>query len=761
MRTRAGSLGIRRFGITVFVTACLLSIAVGVDAQLPITVLHDFNGHTEPWAPVGVMQGSDGNFYGVTEHGGTSNHGSIYRMTSDGTIAVLYSFPGGEGGAYPLATLLEANDGNFYGTTHEGGESNNGTIFRMTPDGTVTILHRFTNGPTSAGRSPASRLIQGSDGNIYGATTQGPGIYGGYGGSGTVFRMTPIGDVAVIGTFSRSPTGIIQASDGNFYVSISIGDTAELEPKGKIVRMTPAGSSTVLHTFVDNSEGHTPSALTEAADGNLYGTTRGFNSNGGTIFRITTSGSFTVLHSFPSGSEPLSGVVKGSDGNLYGTSSGGDSEGTFYKMSIGGVFETIYSFGAGDMPDTRPVQAGDRSFYGTTRSGGSARFGTVYRVASTGVIEELHAFTAGPGGARPIAPLLEASGNFYGTTERGGSSDLGTIYRLTPSGSVEILHEFAGATDGARPRGALLQAADGYFYGTTSTGGTFDGGTIFRMAANGAISIIHNFTSGFPSAALMQASDGNFYGAAGSRIFKMTPDGTVAILHELTRAEGAELMAPLVEGPDGNLFGIAFQGGNYDTGSLFRIDPQGTLVRLHSFGGYVQGKQLPAYPTSLIRASDGNLYVATTCGSDNGGAIFRATVDGTVANMASLTSTCGNRGSPPTRVITLTQGRDGTLYGTDATPFSSSFDSGFTGLLFRMTLAGEISTLHWFGSPLQGLYPLAPFIQASDGRFYGTASSGGLADAGTLLSLNPNDSCYLQLNPRSAVYGAGRRDGDD
>ena len=121
-----------------------------------------FSGGSEGANPgAGLIQATDGLFYGVTERGGTNDDGTVFQMTADGTVTPLYSFSAGNDGAVPIAALTQGNDGNFYGTTYEGGISNAGAIFKITPTGSLTTLHTFTNG-TDGGHSYAA-LIQGTE----------------------------------------------------------------------------------------------------------------------------------------------------------------------------------------------------------------------------------------------------------------------------------------------------------------------------------------------------------------------------------------------------------------------------------------------------------------------------------------------------------------------------------------------------------------------------------------------------------------------
>jgi uncharacterized repeat protein (TIGR03803 family) len=190
------------------------------------TVLHVFpktgsDGET-PYA--GVIQGSDGNLYGTTYFGGANGLGTVFKVTPGGTETVLYSFAAGNDGEHPYAGVTQGSDGNFYGTTYQGGTSGLGTVFKITPSGTETVLYSFAG--SSDGANPEAGLIQGTDGNFYGTTLQ-----GGAGGLGTVFKITPSGAETVLHAFAGSSDGanpsanLVQGSDGTLYGSTGAGGT--------------------------------------------------------------------------------------------------------------------------------------------------------------------------------------------------------------------------------------------------------------------------------------------------------------------------------------------------------------------------------------------------------------------------------------------------------------------------------------------------------------------------------------------------------
>src|ERR1017187_10302117 len=309
-----------------------------------------------------------------------------------------------------------------------------------------------------------------------------------------------------------------------------------------------AQTETILYRFGSSpTDGFDPQAgLVQGSDSNFYGTTyAGGTGNGcsdgcGTVFRISPSGTYTSLYSFGSflcfyssfgifpcdGAEPLAGLVQGSDGNFYGTTSGGGEGatgncpeggcGTVFRISPSGTFTSLYSFAGypndGAQPQAGLVQGSDGNFYGTTYDGGStncstiygAGCGTVFRISPSGTETTLYSFGSSPtDGVNPQAGLVQGSdGNFDGTTFAGGVTSTnceycygyGTVFRISPSGTFTSLYSFGNSpTDGFEPQAGLVQGSDGNFYGTTSGGGTYGGGIVFRISPSGSYTNLYSF----------------------------------------------------------------------------------------------------------------------------------------------------------------------------------------------------------------------------------------------------------------------------
>lgn len=305
-----------------------------------MTTLVTFNGTNgrAPWS--GLLQVSNGNFYGSTFYGGFNANGNVFQMTSNGSLTMLASFTYGSSGSSPRGRLGRGRDGNFYGTTESGGANGYGTVFRMTTNGTLTTLVAFNN---ANGNRPYGELVLGSNGVFYGTTVQGGGAYN----SGTVFQMTTNGLLTTLVSFNGNngayPQGtLVQARDGNFYGTTAAGGTNN---RGTVFKMTTNGVLTTLASF-NNCNGSTPVAgLIQASDGNFYGTAvsggesscpSGFQGYG-TVFRVTPGGVLSTVISFNSsnGVNPETRLVQGRDGNFYGTTFAGGS------YNLGTVFRIV------------------------------------------------------------------------------------------------------------------------------------------------------------------------------------------------------------------------------------------------------------------------------------------------------------------------------------------------------------------------------------------------------------------------------------
>jgi len=388
--------------------------AIASSAQM-FTTLASFNKTNGDSPAASLVQGTDGSFYGITAAGGQPNNcppigcGTVFNITRGGTLTTLYTFCSQTNctdGSYPAAALVQATDGNFYGTTSYGADGNCmvqcGTVFKITPSGNLTTLYSFCANINCPDGDTPSALVQATDGNFYGTT-----FYRGPSHGGTVFRITPIGTLTTLYSFCANtnctdgygPSALIQATDGNFYGTTASGGTSF---DGTVFRITPGGTLTTLYNFCAQSgctDGAAPRGpLLQATDGNLYGITQSGGTNHncvntcGTVFRITLGGAFTTLHSFDGadGNDPFGypagGLMQATDGNFYGATEGGANKncylgcGSVFKITPGGALTALHKFDYTDgaHPFGGLVQGTDGNFYGTTSQGGATKYGTVF-----------------------------------------------------------------------------------------------------------------------------------------------------------------------------------------------------------------------------------------------------------------------------------------------------------------------------------------------------------------------------------------------
>jgi uncharacterized repeat protein (TIGR03803 family) len=372
------------------------------------------------------------------------------------SFTTLYSFTGRDGYT-PQAGIVRDKAGNVYGTTWWGGRSDYGVVFKVTPDGTETVLHSFCSLRNCVdGAHPGAPLVPDNTGNIYYGTTAG-------GGSGT--------------------------NCGN-------------NGCGAVFKIDTTGNETVLHSFAGGtSDGcHPFQGLVRDTAGNLYGTTVSCGSSGhGEIFRIDSGGNETILHNFAGGSDggsPAGGhLVMDKAGNMYGLASEGGSKncnygcGVLYKLTAKGKFTILHRFAGGMSDGCDPqgsvVQDKAGNLYGTTLECGSNSYGIIWKVGKAGTETILHNFAGGTSdGCYPWAGLArDSKANLFGVTSGCGAGSDGTLYELSTKDTLILLHSFAG-TDGANPVGEVLRTARGVMYGTALGGahqcGSIGCGTVWK-----------------------------------------------------------------------------------------------------------------------------------------------------------------------------------------------------------------------------------------------------------------------------------------
>lgn len=372
---------------------------------------------------------------------------TISVTASAQTEGILYDFctlSACSDGQYPEVQLVEDSQGNFYGTTYQGGAHNGGTVFQLSPSGAFTVLYSF-GASTADGSGPVGTLVRDSKGNLYGVTAS-----GGANRSGAVFKITPGGVESIVHSFGAN------ASDGLYPTS----------------------------------------GLAIDEQGNIYGTTsyggKGFGA--GTVYKVSAKGSYSILHYFLGGGDglrPMAPLTLDQQGNVYGTTElgGAYGEGSVFRIASGGTESILHSFSAtgaakadGVFPEGGLVVDAEGNLYGTTYDGGAFHTGVVFKLSPQGAETVLHSFGSNGDGIHTQAGLIiDGNGNLYGTSFQGGAFGAGIVFKLDSAGNETILHSFGSGTDGTYPHAGLLLDSAGNLYGTTEEGGKSNGGTVFEV----------------------------------------------------------------------------------------------------------------------------------------------------------------------------------------------------------------------------------------------------------------------------------------
>ncbi|HZT43548.1 MAG TPA: choice-of-anchor tandem repeat GloVer-containing protein [Chthonomonadaceae bacterium] len=758
---------------------CSFGLALGLasirpaQAQLTASILHNFGvaDGDEPYA--GLIQGSDGNYYGTTEYGGGAGYGTVFKLTPSGTLTTIHTFNYSDG-SWPQGELAQGSDGTLYGTTDGGGPSGAGNVFKMQTDGSgFSNIHSFSY---SDGAYPFGDVIVGSDGNVYGTTYEyGPSSYG------TLFQVSP---------------------DGSVF--------------------------NIVHGFGYSDGGYLAGHITQGRDGMLYGSTIAGGSNGwGVVYQASTDGSvFNVIRNFSygDGGEAYGGVVQGagSDNNLYGTTytGGANGYGNVYKISTdGSVFADIhdFSYSDGGYPNANVNLGSDGKLYGTTLYGGSVGYGTVFQLSTDGTIfNSLHSFAGNPDGAYPLAAVLMGSdgllhgasyyssytnpnnpfagilftvdtsgnynsvfdlangfhdgsnpafgslvlgkdGNYYGTTYSGGAGGYGTLFKMTPSGNVTVLVAF-NFYDGAGPYNAITFDKSGNIYGTTSYGGIYGSGNVWKYSpTTNTVTDLFDLggAAGFFLTSNVVVSGTKLFGTAvygGSHdygaLFEMTLGTltTLTILHSFNYSDGAFPFGQLILGSDKALYACCNGGGAYGYGTIFKATTKGVVTTLHSLDGSTEG----AYPNSgVIEGKDGMLYAGTYLGGANGvGTAYQVSRDGSVFNVLHTFDYSDGSGA----VGEFLWGSDNMLYGT-----TYSGGANGNGTAFQLSPDGSVfNSLYSFGaSSSDGSTPFAGVTEGPDGNMYGVTDAGGTFSAGTAYMLPTQLPLIKSVSPTSGSVSAG------
>jgi uncharacterized repeat protein (TIGR03803 family) len=638
--------------------------------------------------------------------------------------------------------------GNLYGTTSLGGANDNGEVFQLTKAGggwTELVLHNFCSTSGCAdGSGPEGGVTLGKRGTLYGTTESG----GSSRDSGVLFKLT-----------------------------LGSGEPTE----------------TVLYTFGTNAARLPLAPVNLDAAGNLYTTYSrgGADDDGGVLALISGAVHLVPFGSAVNGAFPITGLLIDSQHKLaygvtqYGGTGGGGSgkDGTIYKVNQSGKETVLYNFCAQSGCSDGYYPVGDCL---RRPAHFSARRLKVDRVemelclsshpslAAIGIQvgRRLRAALVWSVNSRTEQITTKPESVAYGEEHTSSIAQFERTAMMFAMRNVLILllvcaasYTGAGAqvfsdivnfdgTNGSFPGVmALVQGQNGALYGTTSSGGAFSSGTVFKLDRRGTLTTLYSFCKQTscedgvkPGAGLVLATDGNFYGTTESggfrnrcgngcgTVFKITPAGTFTPIHSFCypscgEEQGATPYAGLIQAADGVFYGTTLRGGDSSCtesglgcGTIFKVTRSGDFTNLHTFVGN-DGSNPNG---GLIQATNGNFYGATNTGGTYGmGTLFEISSAGVFTSLHIFN---GTDGDGPTSLL---QADDGNLYGTTQYQTANGL-----GTIFRITPDGEFTSLYTFDGD-DGEDPVGPLIQATDGNLYGVTEFGGLnscstGDCGTL-----------------------------
>jgi uncharacterized repeat protein (TIGR03803 family) len=583
-----------------------------------------------------------------------------------------------------------------------------------------TSVYEFRTGSPG----PCAALVQSNDGKLYGVTTSMPGAVPGGANQGEVFRIDPLGTAGNYTTLQAFPLDgsqgkdfgpLVQAGDGNFYATATNGGAFS---HGAILRITPTGQIAVVKSFDPaHADGVNPrGGLTLASDGFLYGTTtEGGGFSYGTVFRIAPSGAFVTLKAFTgsNGARPQSPPVQATDGALYGTA--GDK---FYRVALDGTFTVVASgldpTGTGHLSGL--TAASDGHLYFTRKFGGSGG-GAVVRITTAGVATDLYSFSSSVGEASPQYPdggvVQGGDGRLYGTTPWLGTGHPGTghLFAVSLSGSLDRVVPLS--SPGGSSVRHITPVADGSYFVATCR-------DLQRFTPPSTMSVWRRFEEGgyYPSVAPIEGKDGNLYGTTTrggandkGTAYRLTRAGALTTLASFDPANGAPWGSPLVEGPDGNFYGVSYNSDPRPSiQTLFRLSRSGTVTTLASLP---PGGTIPPFSAALVDGGDGLIYGVTSHGEQDFdcGTAFTLSMSGVITRIGVFPRDACH----PNRLVV---GADGHFYGRTYEGFDRSFRS--ITRTFRLTRAGVVTA----GVAVPASVDANPITK--DGTRYGADSEGTL-----------------------------------
>jgi uncharacterized repeat protein (TIGR03803 family) len=643
---------------------------------------------------------------GMTSAGG-DEFGVIFRTDGNGSAQqVMHSFKG-ISGAFPYFTGLCEAGGRLYGMASQGGSSNMGVLFVYdTLKGLYTKKMDFTG---TNGNSPRGSLVRASNGKLYGMTNQ-----GGANNFGIIFEYDPATDSFTRkhdfdGSNGRNPFGdLVQASNGRLYGLTYQGGAYN---EGVIFEFNPANDSFYRRMDFDGtSNGRNPfGSFIQSTDGLLYAVTyQGGANNYGVLFTYDpVNNTYSKKQDFDAvntGSNPYSRLTEGPNGNLYSMTylGGSDNLGTIYEYDIANnlIKKKVDFKGVsnGRNPYGSLALASNGRFYGQTPFGGANSAGVIFEFdpATDSFIKRIDV-EGNLQGRSPFGTLVQASnGMMYAMTYLGGINKAGVLFEFDPAKGTYLKKiDFSNAIDGGNPYGSLVMTRSFKLYGMTYQGGSYNGGTIFEYDP-----VLRTYSKKFDL-------DGTYF--------------------------GRNTYGNLVEAANGKLYGMTYQGGAYDYGTLIEYDPvNDTCIKLLDFDGN-NGRNPSA---SLLPASNGKLYGMTPYGgNDDYGVLFE--YDLSAKQFVKLRDFEVSTGYNP--FGSLVQAEGGKLYGCTYQGGASDY-----GLIFEYELSSGTYAVRKEFDGVAGSYPQSGMMLADNGRLYGLTQYGGADNAGVVFEFEPKSGVYTK-----------------
>ena len=682
------------------------------------------------------------NLVGSTHGGGPNGSGVVYKLNSDGSgFNILKGFDV-RTSPNPQAGFIKGTDGKLYGNFNWGGQYNNGRVVRLDADGTnLTVLHHFNHAAT--GSSPFGNLIQGNNGYLYGMTRS-----GGSNGSGTIFRVnTDATDFSILYHFNptsggSSLGGLVQASNGKLY---GVAQNGGFFGSGTIFSIDADGSNFSVIFHCDNNAPlvtgtYSRGDLVEGPDGFLYGTMmQGGANNKGTLFKIKTDGTgFAKILDFDGvlkGASPSSTMLIGSDGKIYGmTQRGGTNDlGTLFYINTNGTgYTKLVDFDGttkGSYPAGKLAEGSDGALYGMTNSGGVNGVGVAFKVNKNGSGFHKMADFNSNASSPVFGPLVESTpGTFVGMTSTGGSANGGAIFKITSADVFTIIGDFPQSE--SIPRNLITDATGQYYYGIAVHGGVNGNGTIFRIkASNSLYERILDLPAGLTVTRMFYMSTGHLWCTGtefGSNVvFRIKTDGTglqtLIVFDDPVQKGTAPLW--LLEASNGTVYGTAYGTGN--SGLTYKIKNDGTqfskLVDIPS------GEEIN--PGQFIEGSDGNFYICSAYNSN----LYRFTPAGSITKIFTFPEEAGE---VPMKIIELNGGALGVI--------TRDHGSGNYGSIFSVEKDGTGYAKIFNPKESDGVGPM-DMIQSADGWFFVAAQYGGTYDKGVVYKVKGDGSSFIKL----------------